>query len=537
MKPLLLGANDTLDILAFKWRSIRSRSAKVWLVVVSVFAVGFLLLAGLAGSGLRLVLTSPSSTFGGSPEIQESLTLWVNIFLSNNASLAVGGVFWALLGSILIIPLVGYSFASIVPEGDLASIKVTDNHKISDSLMLQFVSTISFVQIIVLTVITSITTIGAPVPGLGIVFSWAIWLVSVALTVLVAWFFEMLFRKYGVKSKLIVFAVLLIVVGLIYLMFPKNFGEMFGIGEAYTLYLQNMSFANILPFLIGLAIVGIVLIGVLYAISFVASKTLKITERPKKRAVNKVFIAKIGLAEKNKVTSLTQFLANMVIRQNNIWKPLALSSVFAVIMAVVFYQFYDVLLTVSTLIPIMISLVWTINIFGIISAGTTWIVSLPYGKQKILSSIMKIQYVIVGGISFIAIGLVAVIYGVDMSTFITFIIATYTTTIVITQFSLHKAVYNPYRYRVHIRGESVLPPSKAFTYMIQLFVTGFAVSGLSYAVNNIASAIYGPSIGAALQLLVAGIITGIVVVRYYTLKRNWVADPEILQNIVKTVGQ
>lgn len=535
MKPLILGLNDTLDILVFKWRSVRKRSSKIGLIVGITVALAFLILAALSGPALRILLTTPTNPVQG---FQENLVLWINIFLSNNASLAVSGVLWALLGSILIIPLVGYSFASLIPEGDLASIKVTDNHKISDSLMLQFISTISFIQILVLTVITSVITIGSDNPGLGIVFSWAVWLVAVALTVLVAWSFEYLYRKYGVKSKLIIFAIILAIVGLLYLLFPNDFNEMFGIGEAYTVYVQNLTLNNLTPFILGMLSVGVVLFVILFGVSKIASLTLKISERPKKKQVNKVLIARLGLADKNKLGSLSQFLGNMILRQNNIWKPLGLTSVFAIGMAVIFYPVYDVLLTISTLIPIMISLVWAINVFGIIGSGTTWLVSLPNGKQQLLSSVMKIQYFIITAVSVVTILLVSVIHQISIFSIISFILSLYVTTIVITQMSLRKSVYSPFRYRVHIRGESVLPPNKAFLYMIQLFATGFIFAGLSYGIFNVMNSVTGnPWMGVVGQILLAAIITPIIIVRYLTLKRNWIADPEILQNIVKTVGQ
>lgn len=535
MKPLVSGFSDSLNIMAFKWRGIRTFPQKIWLFVVFLFAAGLLLLSAFTGSGFRIVMTTPIQ---GTTDIQETLIIWINVFLANNASLAAGGVLWAVVASILIIPLVGYSFSSVIPEGDLASIKITDNHKIADSIFLQFVSTISFVQVMVLTCLSSIFTIGSATPGLGIVFSWIIWVVAVLITVLAAWCFEYLHRKFGLISKIVIFVILAGVAGGLYLLFPEPFAGFFGVGEAYTLFIQEMSFTNIVPFLIAVAIAGIVAVAVLYGISFVASNTLKRAERPKKRNTNKVLIARLGLENKNKVSSLTQFLANMILRQNNIWKPLGLSSIFAISMAISFYAFYDVLLTVSTLIPIMISLVWAINVFGIIGSGTTWLVSLPGGKRKILSSVTKIQYIIIAAISFITVGLVFTIYRSDLNVFISFLLATTMTSAVITQFALKKAVYSPFRYRVHIRGESVLPPNKAFSYMIQLFIIGFIFSGLSYGIYGGISMVSGETwIGLLAQLALTLIVCLFVRNRYLNLERNWMSDPEIVQNIIKTVGQ
>jgi hypothetical protein len=535
MKPLVSGFSDSLNIMAFKWRGLRTASQKFWLFVIFAFAAGLLLLSAFTGSAFRVVMTTPINGSGG---VQDTLILWINVFLANNASLAAGGVLWALIASILIIPLVGYSFSSVIPEGDLASIKITDNHKIADSIFLQFVSTISFVQVMVLTCLTSIFTIGSEAPGLGIVFSWIIWVFAVLVTVLAAWCFEFLHRKYGLISKLVIFVALGGTAGLLYLIFPESFVGFFGLGESFTLYIQEMSFVNFLPFLIGATVAAIAIFLVLWGISFVASNTLKKAERPKKRNTNKVLIARLGLENKNKVNNLTQFLANMILRQNNIWKPLALSSVFAIGMAVAFYVFYDVLFTVATLIPIMISLVWAINVFGIIGSGTTWLVSLPQGKKGILSSVTKIQYIIIAAITFLTAGLVLLIHHVDYTVILNFILSTTLISAVITQISLRKAIYSPFRYRVHIRGESVLPPNKAFSYMIQLFFIGFLLSGLSYVTYGQALALTNEVwIGLVAQLIVTILGCLLVRLRYVNLKRNWLSDPEIVQNIIKTVGQ
>ncbi len=536
MKPLIVGFSDSLNILAFKWRGIRTNRNKVFLFAGLLFALLLVIGAAFTGTVLRTIMSAPSQA--GQGQIQNTLVLWLNIFLSDNAELAAGGVFWALVGAIIFIPLVGYSFASIVPEGDLVSIKKTDYHKISDSILLQFVSTISFVQAIVLTALTSIFTLDSPTPGLGIVISWCIWVISVFLTVIAVWTFEYMFRRFGLKSKLLIFAGLLITAGLLWLVFPDEFPVAFGVGTSYVEFVQGLSLNNVLPFFGALGILILVGIFLLAVIGFIASNTLKVTERPKKKNYNKVLIARLGLQDKNKISSLTEFLANMVIRQNNIWKPVALSTGFIIGMSLVFYTFYDVLLTISALIPVMISLVWAINIFGVIGSGTTWLVSLPKGKFKLLSSIVKIQYFVIGVITVAVAGLVLAVYQPSLGSIVGFIIATVTTSAVITQFALRKAVYNPSRYRVHIRGESVLPPDKAFSYMIQLFVVAFFMSILSYGVLNYFAAFTGVvALGLLAQLGLMILIGAFVYARFVNLRQSWVADPEILQNIVKVVGQ
>lgn len=537
MSNLLAGMSDSLDILAFKWRSIRPKGQRIWIIFALVFAMSVVLVTAFTGSAFRSLL---STSLGADDSLRQGLLLWINIFLANNASLAAGGILWALVASIVLIPLVGYSFASIVPEGDLASIKVTSNHKISDSIFLQFVSSISFIQVLALTGLSSILTIGSDSPGLAIVVGWMLWTVSVLVTVLAAWFFELIYRKFGIKAKLFAFAVIAITVGVLYLLFPNDFIGLFGLGEAYTTFIQNLSFSSFgIVWAVGVFLVAVILVS--YLISITASRTLEIPERTKKKDRSKILLARLGLAEKNKISGTSQFLGNMILRQNNIWKPLLLSTAFAVIMAVIFFAFYQVLFTVSTLVPIMISLVWSVNFFGILGSGTTWIVSLPNGKKQLLGSVVKVQYAIISMIITVIVALIVAIYHPPIDVFTQFLLATAAASIVITHFSINKAVKHPYRYRVHIRGESILPPNKAFSYMAKMFFFGFLTSGFIYALNmvNDASAlgINLPSWAGIVTQVVAVVIIGAIArIRYVLLRRKWMNSPEILQNIVKTVG-
>lgn len=536
---LVQGIGDSLNIMAFKWKSIRPRSQKVWILFAVAFAMLLLLATAYSGSALRLLISATAES-ASSASIRDTVLLYLNIFLANNASAAMGGILWALVASILLIPLVGYSFASLVPEGDLASIKITDNHKIADSIFLQFVSAISFVQVITLTVLTSVLTIGMSNPGLGIVTSWLLWTVSVFATVLSAWFFELLLRKYGFKAKIISLSVIGLTVLGLYLLFPDDIGGFFGVGETYTVLLQSLSLDNgstlLLIFLAFLVVSG--LLGLL--ISFVASKTLQIPEKPKKKDRSRVILARLGLIEKNTISSIEQFLANMVIRQSNIWKPLLLSTVFAVVMSVVFFNFYDIFVTIAALIPIMISLVWSINVFGVLGSGTTWLVSLPQAKRKLLSSIVKLQYIIIGLITVLIVALVLFVHSPPAPVFINFIMATIAASLVVTQFALEKSVKSPHRYRVHIRGESVLPPNKAFSYMIKLFFYGFLVSGMIYTASNLPYGLIGlPNNGLMAFIFQLGIISVLALIikyRFSKLKEAWLYESEILQNIIKTVG-
>lgn len=536
---LVQGFSDSLNILAFKWRSVRPAKNKFWILFALGFSVATILVTAFSGTLIRNFITSNTATNSGLSK--DTIILWLNIFLQNNASFAMSGIFWAIIISIIIIPLVGYSFSSIIPEGDLYSIKLTDGHKISDSIFLQFVSSISFIQIMVLTALTSILTIGIDSPGFGIVVSWMVWVLAVLTAVLSAWVFEYLYRKYGVKSKIVSFAVIGAVSGFLLLFLREETLNFYGLGEKYTTFIQGLDFATFNSFLLAGLIFLAVSVVLLALISSVGTLTLKTPERPKKTNNNPVIWVRLGLVEQNHINGLRQFFFNMILRQSNIWKPLLLSLVFTTVMSVVFFGFYQILFTVSALIPIMISLVWSINFFGILGSSTMWLMSLPRVRRTILQTVKTVQHLIVFLIMLLIVALLAQIYGADLITLFNFIVATLASSLVIAQYSLTKSVYFPHRYRVHIRGESVLPPNKAFSYMIKLFIIGFLTSGIIYGFSVVPYSIwlgrewgfYMTIIAPLIALLTIWVITK---VKFNSLQTEWLRDTTILQRIVKTIG-
>ncbi len=540
---LLKGVWDSLGILTFKWNSVRPKRTRWWLLVVLFIICGLLVLTAYSGTMVRDLV----SLVGNNPQsqsTQQTILIWLNIFLAENASLAMSGIFWALVISILLIPLIGYSFASIVPEGDLASIQITEYHKIADSILLQFANSIAFVQILVLTAISSLLTIGTDAPGLGIVAGWSLWVIAVFLTVLSAWVFEYLYRRFGLVSKLISFGVIGVIALILILGFNSQTSTFFGLGGAYAQLVQGMTFEHPEGFFAVMGCSLIIIILLCIAISWTATRTLQIQERPKKKDKSRILMSRLGLVKFNKVNGLTQFFLRLLTRQSNIWRPLLLSTGFAVVMTIVFFNFYTILFTLSMLIPVMITLVWSINIFGILGSGSTWLVSLPGAKYQLLKSVRTVQYIIVVAITVLITLTAFIFYQPSIKSILDFAIGTVCATLVMTQFALEKSVYSPHRYRVHIRGESVLPPNKAFGYMIVLFFWGAVVSGLVYGVGSLPFSVWmswlPPELNVGVQLLAQIVVAFIVYLvtrrRFNRLQHNWLYQSEVLQQIVKTVG-
>lgn len=541
VKGLAVAGQDTLTLLAFKWRSLRPTSQKAWLFGVVLFAFTVIIIAAAAGPALR-ILVSPPQQASESVDMGRTVLVWLQVFLRDNAATTMGGVLWAYTMSLVISPLIGYSFSSLMPDGDLEGVQVTERHKITDSLFLQFLSPVSFLQLVTLTALTSILAIGNAVPGIAVVFSWGVWAVGIFATVFFAWLFEYLLRRWGAKTKWQVGGTLLVLLGVAYLINPDAFINFYGLGGAYVDLATSplMSFSTFwLPAAIGSIMI---VISALLVVAIWRMGLLTLAQYPRAKKVSKVAVglAKLGLAEKVTVSGLAGFFGRVVVRHGNIFKPLLVAAFFTSGLATVFYLLYGSLIAVAVLIPTMVSLAWGVNVFGILGSGVSWLLTLPEVKQKSLRAAGMVQMMLCLGLGLLVLAVVSFqVPSVD--TIVSYLLALVTASAVLTSWSIHRSVHEPHRYRVRVRGESILPPNKAFSFMVILFILGFLTAGFVtlaptfVAFTSLTGGWYvAASVGV--QVVVALLVLWLSWASLRQLEERWVTDRELVQHVMKKVG-
>lgn len=538
-KLFLASSSHTLDIMAFKWRSIRTLKGKASLIGILLFAGLVILGSAYFGTLLQTVITP--SRFGIENEQRAMILNWLYVFMREGVGDLFGGLLWALVGGILVLPLIGYSFSSFVPEGDLVSVRPSEKHKITDSIALQFMSTISFVQLLLLTAFHSLASIGSPTPAVFILMGWAVWIVSILASVIAAWGFEGLLRKFGIVSKVVSISVIGVVGLVLVLVNPDNFLSMFGFAETYLTWVSDIAASGNPLVFAGIFFAWLLLVGVLlFGITWVADMSLRQPEREGSRKAVKVLSAKLNLTERIKVSNQWQFYVAMVFRQPNLSKPFLTSVGFIALTALFTYPLYSNLTTVTIIIPLMVSLIWTINCFGILGSSLSWLTSLPTAKRDLLKNLLAVGWVLSAIIATVTGIVVAVFHQPPADVWITYVFTVIAATAVGQQYSLEQAVNHPHRFRVNIRGESSLPPDKAFTNIIVLFALSGVVSAIVATV--------GPSIAPFLTEMpdlvseIGGplVLTGLVLLacwlRFRLLSNKWLQDSDLSQNILKKVG-
>jgi len=518
---LLYGFQDSLELLAFRWRLIRKRGTQI--AITAVFIVVAFLVFGLTSVGgtIRIIASNPTPQIGD--QVRQLALTYIDGFISDNAIFAITGVLAAIIGSILIIPIVGYSFSSLMPSGDLVSVRKNDYHKLSDSIILQFLSSISLIQLVAITMLNSLLTIESHSPGVGIVFGWVIWIAVVIANVLAAWVFELLYRIFGFKSKVLAFASLGVIGGILYLVFPKSATTLFGLSTAYGNLIRGLDTFSIGQTALLGAISVAILVFLFAGISAIGSYTINLPERPKKAKVRRVRVLSVG--RKRASISEVSFLLNIIFRNSNIWKPLLMATAFSFGSVLLFAGAPSVMSSLVFVVPLIVSLSWGTNTFGILGGGITWIASLPGGKEDILKNILKVQFMLIGSLFLIIVTPMIFIYHVSLHSLASFALATAVSTVAMSRSALSKAVYKPERYKVHIKGENVLPPGKALSYLAR-FIFGAGFLGLAtFALDN--------------NLYQLGILAIVVIwqsIRFVRLNKRWNDNPQVIENVIRTVG-
>jgi hypothetical protein len=507
---LILGLGDTLEILALRWKMLRKPVIKISLLVTLV--ISMVLLWGLSGLssvikyGAQLNSSDPALT-----SVHNIAVAYLNLFLNSGGVIAATTVLLSLFGSLFLIPLLGYTNSGFIPASDMVSVRKNDRHLLGDSLALQFVSFLAVAQISIILLLNSLIALTSNAPGVAVLIGWGVWILFTMAANLVTWTFEYFHRRYGPLSKYFIPLVAFAALGLLALLFPNDAVNLFGISSAYLDLVRNSGDYNVgqliliaLAFLAATAALG-------GGISFVGSRALNLPERARKK---RAFHINLLGFKKAHISTFT-FMLNNVLRQSNIRKPLLTATIFSLGSTILFGGNLQVLQSLIFVVPLIVTLTWGANTFGILGSGVTWLLSLPNGQRNMLRHIVAVQFALIGVIHVLILLPMLLIFHVDLGTVASFTLSTLFVSLIITRSGIYKTVMSPERYRVYIRGESALPPLKALWYLIR-FGLSAGIPGLILFYLPLET---GPKL--LVQLFMVLLIFGWEVLRFARLERAW----------------
>jgi hypothetical protein len=207
---LASGFADSLTFIAFRWNNIKKRSTKFAIMLASMFALFALYVFSQVGN---VIIQAASGTNSNIDESIKSIALmYLNSFQNNESFVIVSAILAASVSMMIITPFSVYNLGGIVSSRELSIVKSNENYKMSDSIIVQAISSLSILQLFSFTMLGSILTIEGGT-ALGIFFTWSIWLAVTFITTAFMWVLEYVNRRFGNKAKILTVAVLIGIVG------------------------------------------------------------------------------------------------------------------------------------------------------------------------------------------------------------------------------------------------------------------------------------------------------------------------------------
>lgn len=514
---LIHGFGDSLTLLALKWESIKKKRVKF-----TIFAVGLvfaLLIFGLANIGSYILTYTTLGTDVADANVSSYVTAFLESYQQRQLDVYVAGVLAATVLSVLITPFSGFSLGGIVPSRDLAIVKANDNYKLSDSILVQFVSSLSLLQLISLTILSSLLSIEGGT-GLAVIFGWCVWIIIGFISVAFMWITEYINRKYGWKTKL--FTILAIVVAIItaVVLDPYNGTNFFGVSPIFVDVAQNLYTYS---FIQKLMVVGVLLaIFLLFAaiINFVGTKALSLQEPVALKTANK----KRRASQKYEKITMFHLIRMLVFRYKVIWRPIMVTSLFSTIIMVVLGSSTSTgaLSSIMLIIPLIVCLSFGVNMFGILGSSNIWMASISGWRNTILVKLVLVQIFIISTsyLIIIAAGLVSQrITVVEVLNALPGFIATM---LVMVMLATSKSLKNPIKYTASSRGDAILPPVTLLGYMIRFMFFGGIAGGLVSASGS-----------ALITAALLATVIIICVIWFFVLMRRWMTDETYINKVIK----
>lgn len=515
---LARGFVDTFTLLAFRWQTIPNPIIKIVLIAAFLIGLFFLYMAANSGNILLTMVTVDNAYI--SQTTKDLAIGYLDAFNTNELALLVSGVLGATVAMVFITPFSGYSLGGIIPSRDMSAVKSNDNYKLSDSIIVQMLSSLSMLQLFSLTLLSSLLTIEGGT-GLGVLFGWGTWIVLVFFTAAFMWCIEYVNRRFGYKIKV---GIILALIGLIVIavMFdPYRGTTFFGLSPIYVDVIKNLgtTYSVLQVFGAFAFLLGLIFIFSL-VINFVGAKTLTYSEPVmfKKTKKNKIS----PITAQQKLTEL-RMLFLLIFRYKVVWRPILITSIMASGFVLILGGGDNLVINSFIIVtPLVVSMSFGVNAFGVLGSSNIWLSSQPKWRNNIINNLAILQMSIIG-ISYIFLFLPAVlIQKVSLTDVWQALPAMIIISVAFTLFGIVKSLRKPVKYVPSSRGDTILPPVTVLAYMFQLIVVGGLITVVLYG-----------SLPLILQWVV---VIGLLFVGYMVFnqyRKAWVYKEEYLNNVIK----
>lgn len=468
---------DSLTLLYARYSIIRERKTKMALwfgiltISLSVIAVSY------TGQMIKFVSQSGSE---GTEAAKIFATTYLQSYLRGELGTLVSTTLGLAIVSVMIAPFTGTSITSLVSHHHLVSIRASNRHRFTDSIITQFFASISLLQLLTLTAVGSLLTLDNGRIE-GILYAWASWPVLVVLSTTFVWIAEFLYRKLGEKNRLMILIAALLAIVLAVVINPENGKTVFGIGTSYAFIIQKFYTFDVTTKAFAIAML-VALFWLFFYISYKISQLALAQPEIFARENNALKKVRQRNTSAYPAIEIAHLGFNQLWRNLEIRKPLIMATLFG--SGVVFFgnQAFSVMSTMVLIIPLIVCLSWGANLFGILGNGFTWLSSKPFVMRNILWIFAGLQIFLTISL-FVIMCLPSLVTGrIPQDSAAGVMLAVISTSVLMTRSAIDKSVRFPYPYKAGVRGESILPPATLINYTLRFSlwsgIYGFIVTGV-----------------------------------------------------------
>lgn len=460
--------NNTVHMLTLKWRMMSSGRSRALFVLVMFFVAFSVFASSFVGQVIVRVAGQPSE----SAARQIAYNYLMSYVRGEIGTLGASALGLAILSSLLA-PFTGVISQSLFSPKNIAPMQASVLTRFTDSFVAQMFSSISLLQLIALTSISSLVTIEGG-QSWGILYSWITWPILIALSVSAAWGVEVLQRIFSIRQWLIS-GIIAITGTLVLVTFLRESAvTFFGLGTYYMDTVKHISEYSILEKSLAFALLIIVFMTVIYVgsiLSLVAlSKRDRVSSKPEKTK-NKALLSN-RKPQKMYELEMLLIMVSQILRNPDSLRPIAIIVLGGIPVLLFFQGAQAVTTTFIVAIPLIIACSWGVNFLGVMGGGLTWLANQPRALNNLPWLAALVQSVLTLILFLIIWTPAMIVNSFSLDEIFVYVMTAVSVTVLITRSSISKAINNPIPTSPGVKGETLVPPGKMLSYTMRMTLWG-----------------------------------------------------------------
>lgn len=467
---------DTAMLVRMRWRALRSARARSLVYA----GLGVVFLALFMASQVGTAIWDLSQSRSGTAAQRYALLVMSQLHEGHLTGLA-SAAFATAVAAAMLSPFTGTANAPLYPPEDVAALRPARMHVFTDSLITQTVSAVGFLSLFALTALASIlTATGGRLEGLAV--TWCAWPVLLSLGVAESWCLEFLRRRFGQRGVRTAIGLLCVAVAVAVSADRSSAATLFGLGDRYASQIAD-GVRHGSRAVGTFALICLALTATLLLIGAVACHHgLRYQQPVPEQSAPLWRRARMPFRGGQTITAV-QLVLTTLLRTPHVVRPLA--AVVVVAIPALWLTGSGVTATTVVLgVPLVVTVSWAVNAFGLIGPGMSWLASTPLSRRALLYAAV-LTHLLMVAVLFLAVWLPPVYAGrVSPGVFSHAAAGALTATLMCGRSAIAKSIYRPVRASLTGSSATVVPPMRALGYALRLTAWGGQIGILVFEIPS-----------------------------------------------------